>query len=311
MEYFFINLHDVKEELLTVNLDKVKDKEKRLRRRRKKSDEVQDTTPSKVPASVKRVDEIDKSLSKFRGNGDWNAHKDAIEGLRKEYRCDEDNSVIIKLIMYEEAAALCERNETETAMKMVNNLGKKMKELVTQTSDNSNINDIHKNIYCKCLFLVSKLHCIKKRFGTAEKALDNASKLLSEYNHVELEAQLHLASAYLQLCLNQSHCTLDSTNHVIEYTNKAENTSASLTRRDPDKWERIRRKILLIRCEAIIQFSLDNGDEKEFSTVLKNSLEELEHQLWNGISCRQKVCCIMLFFCFHLSLERNTYNTVT
>jgi hypothetical protein len=160
-------------------------------------------------------------LSKFRGNGDWNAHKDAIERLRKEYRCDEDNSVIIKLLMYEEAAALCERNETETAMKMVNNLGKRMKELVTQTSDNSNINDIHKNIYCKCLFLASKLHCIRKRFGTAEKALDNASKLLSEYNHVELEAQLHVANAYLQLRWNQSHCTLDRANHVIEYTKKA------------------------------------------------------------------------------------------
>ncbi len=145
-----------------------------------------------------------------------------------------------------------------------------MKKLVSQTSDYlKHINDIHKNIYCKCLFLVSKLRCIKKDFGTAEKALNYASKLLSEYNHVELEAQLHLANAYLQLCLNQSHCTLDRTNHVIEYTHKAENTSASLTRRDPDKWEKIRRKILLIRCEAIIQFSLDNGDEKEFSTVLK------------------------------------------
>ena len=264
-----------------VNIDK------RKRRRKRKCGEM-DTKPSKVSSVGKRINEIDKELTKYRGNGEWIAHNDAIERLFNVYMRDEDNSDIISLLKYEKAAALCERNEIETSMKLITELGKEIN--VAKRSNWELANDIQKIIFCKCLFLASKLYCIKRTFGKAQKSLDVASHLLSDYNNVELKAQLHLSNAYHQLCLNQSHCTLELANLVIEHTDKAEQICTTLKDQIQETWEKIRRKILLIRCQTVIQFYLNSGDNEEFATVLSNSLEELEHRLWNGISLRQKVC---------------------
>jgi Sec-independent protein translocase protein TatA len=268
------------------------------RRRKRKPDPMNSSPISKVPAVVRRMNEAEKRLSIFRGKGDWKAHKDAIQQLRSQYAHDEDNAVIILLLDYEDAAAACEKNEIETAMKMVNNLGKHMGKLresqssVTQESDSEHINDIYEIIYCKCLFLASRLHCMKKDFGKAEKALKKANEELTEYNNAELKAQLHLANAHYQLFVNQSHQTgskSELAKHVIEHTKKAEHTCAVL-KNERYVYDKIRRKILLLRCKAIMQFYLDDGDKKEFATLFNNSIEELESHLWDGISPRQKVC---------------------
>ena len=258
---------------------------KKKRRRKRKSDTA--SLPSKDLAVLKRFNEIDKDLSKFRGDGNLVGHKYAIEKLRSMYARDEDNSVFILLLRYEEAAAFCDTNEINGAMEIVNKLGRDMKVLTAQRSDLKHINDIRLIIYCKCLFLASKLHCMLKHFGKAEKALDIVNMKLSECNNVELKAQFHLANAYLQLSLNQSHCTSERASLVIKHTNEAEHLCLSL---EHETYEKIEREILLLRCKAIMQYYQDSGDKEEFASVFNNSIKELEcDRLWRDISLREKV----------------------
>ena len=262
---------------------------KQKRRGKIKSNETRTpSSPSKHPAVVARFNEIDKYLSTFRGNGNWKAHRDAVDQLRRVYARDEDNSVCISLLNYEEAAAFCDRNEINAALKIVNKLGHDMKVLITtQRSDLKHINDTRLIVFCKCLFLASKLHCMFKNFGKAKKALDIANVKLSECNNVELKVRFHLANAYLQLSLNQSHCTSERASHVIEHTNKAEQLWITL---EHERYEKIKRKMLLLRCKAIIQFYQDDGDKEKFATMFSNSIKELEcDRLWRDISRRQKV----------------------
>ena len=281
-------IHELKEEMARPG----NKNRKQRRQRKKRSNEIgTGSSPSKDPAVVKRFNEIDTSLCTFRGNGNWKAHKDAIKELRSLYALDEDNSFFSLLLKYEEAAAYCDRNDIDEALKIVNKLGHDMKVLTAKRSDLKYINDIRLIIYCKCLFLASKLYCIRtctlKQFGKAEEFLVIAKKKLSELNNVELKAQFHLANAYLQLSLNQSRCTSELAKRVIEHTNKAEHLCITLER---ETYEKIKRKILLLRCKAIIQFYQDSGDKEKFASVFDNSIKELEsHRLWKDISLRQKV----------------------
>lgn len=234
-------------------------------------------------------------MSEYRGNGKWNDHSNAVQQLLDQFIHDEHNADIIPLLKYEEAAALYDKNETEKAIKCVTKLGQELK--VTQKSNWKLMNDNQKMISCKCLFLTSKLYCAVKSFGKAQKALKLANDLLIQYDNAELNAEWFLANACYQFCFNQSNRTPDGAHHVTEFTSKAENESAKLKDRDQENWKRIRREILLRRCGAIVQFYLHSGDKEKFVDVLNNSLEELENQLWDMITLRQKVCR-MKYDCF-------------
>lgn len=281
MKCFFLIL---KKELQIVSLGKIEDKGKR--RRKRKPGEI-NPAPSNTTAVAERINEIQKSLSKYRGNGKWNDHSDAVQKFFNEFRRDEHNADIILLLKYEEAAALCDKNETEKAIKSGVELVKELK--VKKGSNWERMNNNQRRILCKCLFLTSKLFCAIKSFGTVKKALDLAKDLLLQYDNAELKARLFLANAYLQFCLNQSNRTPNLDKLVIEF-DKAENACDKLKDRDQETWKRIRIEILLLRCKAIVQFHLDSGDKEQFAEVLNNSLEELENQLWNIITLRQKVC---------------------
>ena len=273
-----------KKEFQIVSLGKIEDKGKR--RRKRKPGEI-NPAPLNTTSVAKRINEIEKSLSKYRGNGKWNDHSNAVQKFFNEYRRDEHNADIILLLKYEEAAALCDKNETEKAIRSGVKLVKELK--VEKRSNWEHMNNNKNRISCKCLFLTSKLFCAVKSFGIAKKALDLAEGLLLQYDNAELNAQLFLANAYLQFCLNQSNRTPNVDKLVIEF-NKAENVSDKLKDRDQETWQRIRIELLILRCKAIVQFYLDSGDKEQFADVLNNSLEELENQLWNIITLRQKVC---------------------
>ena len=286
--YFRSERHEViflffKKELQIVSLGKIEDNGKR--RRKRKPGEI-NPEPLNTTSVAKRINEIEKSLSKYRGNGKWNDHSDAVQKFFNEFGRDEHNADIILLLKYEEAAALYDKNETEKAIKSGAELVMELE--VKERQNWERMNNNQKRISCKCLFLSSKLLCAVKRFGRAKKALDLAKDLLLQYDNAELNAQLFLANAYLQFCLNQSNRTPNLDKLDIEF-NKAENVCDKFKDRDQETWKRIRIELLLLRCKAIVQFYLDSGDEEQFADVLNNSLEELEDQLWNIITLRQKV----------------------
>ena len=241
----------------------------------------------KTIAVATRFNEIQKSLSEYRGNGKWNDHSNAVQQLSNQFRHDEHNADIIPLLKYEEAAALCDKNKTEEGIKCVIKLGKNLK--VEPKSNWEHMNDNQKMISCRCLFLTSKLFCAIKIFGKAQKALKLAEDFLSQYDNPDLNAELFLANAHYQFCFNQSNRIPDRVEHVTELANEAENISAKLKDRDQENWKRIRREILLVICKAIVQFYLDSGDKEKFADVLDNALGELENQLWDFITLRQKV----------------------
>ncbi|XP_028390781.1 uncharacterized protein LOC114515681 [Dendronephthya gigantea] len=257
--------------------------------RRRKCAGERGNLPSKIPSHVAQIHEIDKDLSTFRENGEWKAHEEAIEKFKKRFFRDEDNHDVILLLRYEQAAALYEKRDLNSCMKLTAEIAK---EVNLNETNWDQINDTQKMIYCKCLFLASRRHCIVgKKLGMAEKALSKASKLLCKYKNIELESFLYLEYAYYHFCLNQ--CTESKVNLVISYTSRAEDTSSALIGKVfKEKRDRIRREILLLRCQAIIQFILASVNSvlpQDLSNMLNASMAELEGQLWNRISPKQKV----------------------
>ena len=290
----------LKEEPPITNID-----EKNTRRRSRKPK----TASLKPPAVVRRFKEIQKTLSKYRGDGKWSEHAKAVKCFENEYKRDKDNLDIILLLMYEKAVAYYEKNEIgmartlahkikgelDTARKMVTKVSREISVQYKETNWQQ-IDDNKKIIYCKCLFLVSRIYCVKGRFEKARKAVDFANQILSRHlNNVELKANLYLAYAQVyQVCFNRVHCTSKGVTQVFSYLDKSEAISRNLKKPDPEKWEEIRREILLLRSLAIVQFYLHDGNKLEFVNVLDGSLEELEHHLWDGILLKQKVCCLKM-----------------
>lgn len=274
------------------NIQTSKQKERRLR---KKKPREMGTAPTKVPKFVERFQKVAKELSKFRGNGEWTAHKQAIEKLHDEYKRDEDNQDIILLIQFEEAAGFCERNDVEKAEILSNKIGKNLKRKI---DGGEHITDLQGIVYCKCLFLAAKLHCMKRGFGKAQKCLETAKNFLSDCDNIEMKCESHLTNAYYQLCLNQGlHCTSERANLVIDSTNKAEQILTAI--KDPEIRDGTKRNLLLLRCKAVMQLYLEGEDKETFATLLNDSLKELECQLWNDISLRQKVCNVTCLILLH------------
>ena len=287
--YFFQNgggPNGIKKDLQIVSLSKMENIKGKRRRKRKPA--KINPAPLTTTAVATRFNEIQKSLSEYRGNGKWNDHSNAVQQFLNQFRHDEHNADIIPLLTYEKAAALCDKNKTEEAIKCVTELGQNLK--VTRKSNWELMNDNQKIVSCRCLFLTSKLYCAKKIFGKAQKALELAEDFLSQYDNPDINAELFLTNAYYQFCWNKSNRTPDRAEHVTKFINEAENISAKLESRDQENWKRIRREILLVICKAIVQFYLDGGDKEKFDEVLNNALGELENQLWDFITLRQKVC---------------------
>ena len=278
-------LNDQNNEPLSVTPRTVYSQERTQTRRRRRPREV-NTSSSKVPASVRRVNEVEMLLKQLRENGNWDDHEDSLESLRREYERDEHNSGILLLLKYEEAAKAYMKNEIDKAYKIVNKLAEELK--IKKRSDRKHLSENLEMIACKCLFLTSKIYCVKNSLGKAEKALDVASEILSDHKSIALQAQLFLAYAHHQFHLNTTKCTLKRAQLVIDHTNRAESVSNKLKDQKRSRFQELRRQILLLRSKAILQLYCDGG-EKVFEDLLSKSLAELEGDMWDGISELKKV----------------------
>ena len=238
----------------------------------------------KIPSLIRRFEYIQETLSQCRGKGEWKTHHETIERLMKEYKNDDDNYDIVLFLKYEKAISLYQMNDRRGSYKLLCEVAGKI--------DQSTVSETQTWIYVRCFLLVSDIYCQDKRFGKAKKALDEAKKFLDKFasiNQAFLETEFHLAYAryYLEQVEQVDHSRQSCVEYVIEETKKAEKVAKKaekVAKKDSSEmWKELHMEILMTRSNAILKLSHINPVEHagEHNEMLKKSLEEMDHALYN------------------------------
>ena len=260
--------------LLPANTNKHGNENKIVRKKKKAAGKA--IVRPKIPSLIRRFEYIQETLSQCRGKGEWKTHHETIECLMKEYKNDDDNYDIVLFLKYEKAISLYQMNDRRGSYKLLCEVAGKI--------DQSTVSETQTWIYVRCFLLVSDIYCQDKRFGKAKKALDEAKKSLDKFasiNQAFLETEFHLAYAryYLEQVEQVDHSRQSCVEFVIEETKKAEKVAK---KDSSEMWKELHMEILMTRSNAILKLShIIPAEHGEHNEMLKKSLEEMDHALYN------------------------------